>query len=222
VNVSDERRTVKTRSVSLAAALAVLLLAVAAVASGCGSSSSTDDGVAALDETTTTEESTPAAEEDDENQTEEDRQEAALEWAKCMREHGIDVPDPEFGADGRGTVRVGGGPGFDPRSEKFRKAQEECGTPFGRSGPPALSEEERQEFQETMLAFAKCMREHGVDMPDPEFGDGGRGVFRMGPGPGTGTADTERFEEAQEACQPILEELRERREAETESEGSGS
>jgi hypothetical protein len=221
VNVSDERRTVKTRNVTLAAALAVLLLAVAAVASGCGSSSSADDDVAALDETTTTEESTPATAEEEENQTDEDRQEAALEWAKCMREHGIDVPDPEFGADGRGTVRVMGR-GIRPDDEKFREAQEACGTPFGRGGPPALSEEERQEFQEAMLEFAQCMREHGVDMPDPEFGDGGHGVFRMGPGPGAGAADTERFEEAQDACQPILEELRERREAETESEGSGS
>jgi hypothetical protein len=195
------------RTTTLAALLAALLVGLALVASGCGSSSSSDDGVAALDEP-----AEEATSEDGrgENATEADRQEAALEWARCMREHGIDVPDPEF-ENGGVAIRVGGGPGFNPDSEKFREAQEACGTPFGRDDPPALSEEERREFQDAMLEFAQCMREHGVDMPDPEFGEGGRGVFRMGPGKNAAPADTEAFEEAQEACQPILQELRDRR-----------
>jgi hypothetical protein len=219
VNASNEGRTVKTRAAMLAAALAVLLLTVAAVASGCGASSSSDDGVAALDDSST-EDVTPASdrEDDDEAPTEQERQDAALEWAKCMREHGVDVPDPKFDSDGGVQIRVGG-PGLDPRSDRFREARDACGMPFGRGGPPNLSEEERQQFQEAMLEFARCMRDHGVDMPDPEFGEGGRGVFRVGPVPGgKSTAEGEKFEEAQEACQPILEELRERREAE----GSGS
>jgi hypothetical protein len=200
----------KARTSSLAAMLAVVLLGLVLVSSGCGSSSS-EDGVAALDEAANEETPTTSSDEDNEETDEADREEAALEWAKCMREHGIDVPDPQFNARGGTEIRVGG-PGFNPDSEKFRKAQEECGTPFGREGPPALSDEERQQFQDTMLEFAKCMREHGVDMPDPEFGEGGRGVFRMGPGPGASAGESKTFEEAQEACQPILQELRERRE----------
>ncbi len=31
-----------------------------------------------------------------------------------------------------------------------------------------------------MLAFAACMREHGVDMPDPDLSGGGGGGFRIG------------------------------------------
>lgn len=195
------------RTTTLAAMLAIVLLGLALVASGCGSSSSSEDGVAALDGSAGEDEAAPAAENEDLD--EEDRQEAALEWARCMREHGIDVPDPEFGNGGT-AVRVGG-PGFNPNSEKFRTAQKECGTPFGRGGPPALSEEERQEFQDAMLEFAKCMREHGIDMPDPEFGEGGRGVFRRGPGANSDLGDREAFEAAQQACDPILQELRERR-----------
>ena len=29
-------------------------------------------------------------------------------------------------------------------------------------------------MQEEMLAFAECMREHGIDMPDPVFSEDGR------------------------------------------------
>lgn len=199
------------RTTRLAAMLAVVLLGLALVASGCGSSSS-EDGVAALAGSSAETEAAPAAEDDDVDVK--DREEAALEWARCMREHGIDVPDPDFGNGGVG-IRVRG-QGSNPNSEKFRRAQEACGTPFGREGPPALSEEERQELQDAMLAFARCMREHGVDMPDPEFGEEGRGVFRVGPGPGATAPEQESFEEAQEACQPILQELRERREADRE------
>ena len=84
--------------------------------------------------------------------------------------------------------------------------------------PPVLSEEERQKFQETMLEFAKCMREHGVDMPDPDIGEGGRGVFRAGPGKQPGAEASKPFEEAEKACQPILRELRDR--AQTDRAGS--
>ena len=59
-------------------------------------------------------------------------------------------------------------------------------------------------MQETMLEFAECMREHGVDMPDPDFSGGG-GVFRAG-GPGSGIdPGSDTFQKAQEACQDILE-----------------
>ena len=193
-----------TRTATLAAAFAVLLLAMAAVASGCGSSS-TDDGVAALDDAP----ASTAGDGDgngtqDEAATDEDPQEAALEWASCMREHGIDVPDPRVGEDGRIEIRPGTGMRLERDGDDFREAREACGTPFGDSGPPPLSEEQREELQETMLEFAKCMREHGVDIPDPDFSGGG-GVFRAG-GPGSGIdPGSATFQKAQEACQDILE-----------------
>jgi hypothetical protein len=59
-----------------------------------------------------------------------------------MREHGIDMPDPEFSDDGGVGIRVGsdeaqaGGArpdGIDPEDEDFQEAAEECGgeTGFG-------------------------------------------------------------------------------------------
>ena len=60
-------------------------------------------------------------------------------------------------------------------------------------------------MQETMLEFAACMREHGVDMPDPDFSGGGaRMQFRAGAGGVDPESPT--FQKAQEACQEILEE----------------
>jgi hypothetical protein len=59
-----------------------------------------------------------------------------------------------------------------------------------------------------MLSFAKCMREHGVDMPDPQFSEnGGGGFFPAGPGGGQGgvNPDSPTFREAQKACGEILE-----------------
>ena len=41
----------------------------------------------------------------------------------------------------------------------------------GSFDPP--SPEEQEKAKEQALAFAKCMREHGIDMPDPQFTDNG-------------------------------------------------
>jgi hypothetical protein len=181
------------RSMFVAALVALLV----AVASGCGSSAS-DDDVASLDGTTTTtdEESTASADED------EDPQEAALKWARCMREHGVDVPDPEV-SEGRVRVRAGvGGRLREANAEKFEAARKACGSPFGAAGAPELSEEDRQAMQEAMLEFARCMREHGIDMPDPTFSGSGGGIMRVFRG--SLDPDSPKFREAEKACQPIL------------------
>ena len=194
----------KARTATGAAVLVALLLVVAAVASGCGSTSS-DDGVAALDDAAATTSESDDGTESESDDEEQDPQEAALEWAKCMRENGIDVPDPEVDENGRVRVTVQARRAAEGvRDDAFEKAQEECGTPFGGDGPPQLSEAEREQMQETMLEFAACMREHGVDMPDPDFsGGGGRMLFRQGAG-GV-DPDSTTFQKAQKACQEILE-----------------
>ena len=191
----------KTRTAMLAAALVALLLAVAAVASGCGSTSS-DDGVAALDDAAAT------TSEGDGSQattaTMRRPEEVALAWAKCMREHGIDVPDPEVDENGRVRVMIQGRRAAEGvRDDAFEKAREECGTPFGDAGPAAALRGGAQEMQETMLEFAACMREHGVDMPDPDFSGGG-GACGFGGADGV-DPQSSTFQKAQEACQEILE-----------------
>jgi hypothetical protein len=200
VKPGDERRTVNIRTGTLAAALVVLLLAVAALASGCGSTSP-DDGVAALEDgaATTSEEDESTA---SNSNGDDDPGEVALAWAKCMREQGIDVPDPEVDENGRVRVMIQGRRAAEGvQDDTFEKAREECGSPFGDAGPPQLSEEERAQMQETMLEFAACMREHGVDMPDPDFSGGGG---RFGFGGANIDPQSSTFQKAQEACQDII------------------
>ena len=53
-------------------------------------------------------------------------EEKLLAFTRCMREHGIDMPDPQS----NGMVfneEEGSGPDFDPNSDEFQEAQEACG-----------------------------------------------------------------------------------------------
>jgi hypothetical protein len=130
--------------------------------------------------------------------------EAALKFAKCMREHGVDMPDPKFDG-GRVQMQIGG-PG-EPRANEttMREAQDACQKYMESVRPPEISQEQQQEFKERALKFARCMREQGIDMPDPQFGENG-GVtqrFQEGAGP-----EDPRFREAQEKCQKYRPELR--------------
>jgi hypothetical protein len=51
--------------------------------------------------------------------------EAAIAHARCMRTHGIpNYPDPVF--SGNGMSQGSGGPGMNPRSPAFQRAQKAC------------------------------------------------------------------------------------------------
>ena len=124
-----------------------------------------------------------------------DPQEAALEFAKCMREHGVDMPDPEVDSQGRIRVTVGNpGKGGRPDPKKLNAAQQACGNLLGGGGerPGELDPKAR----DAMLDFAKCMREHGIDMPDPT-GDGLVFNSKQGQGPDLGSS---KFKAAERAC----------------------
>jgi hypothetical protein len=131
-----------------------------------------------------------------------DPQEAALEFARCMREHGVDMPDPEVDSQGRMRITVGGGGKGGPDPKKLDAAQRACGHLMGGGGegPGKLD----PKAQDAMLAFARCMREHGIDMPDPT--DGGL-IFNSKRGQGP-DPDSAKFKEAERACDHHLAELR--------------
>jgi hypothetical protein len=164
-------------------------LAVAGLLGACGGSgggSSSDDVASASDD-----ESDEQAQADDEGDTEQE----LLDWVECMRDEGVDIPDPTRDADGDlvisgNGIEIGGGeggastssdngdegdegPSFTP--EEMEAAEEVCGPPPG-LGAGDISEEDQQAMQDAALEFAQCMREEGIeDFPDPDFSD-------MGPG----------------------------------------
>src|SRR5262245_58294057 len=60
-----------------------------------------------------------------------------------------------------------------------------------------------KDFKQAALEFARCMRQHGIDMPDPDLNGGGI-VVQSGKG-GNSTngprLDDPKFKAAQQACQ---------------------
>ena len=129
-----------------------------------------------------------------------DPQQQAIDFARCMREHGVDMPDPEVDDQGRVRVRIGaGGDGRRPDPKKLEEAQKACGGLMGGGdGPGQIDPAAR----DAMVSFARCMREHGVDMPDPT-GDG----LLMRRGEGGPDPESEEFQQAENACDHHLAEL---------------
>lgn len=93
----------------------------------------------------------------------------ALKLRKCLRDNGVDAPDPKPGEDPRGMTV---GSGADP--EAMKKAMEKCGM----KGPGSGGEISQAE-KDNALAQAKCMRDNGFDMPDPEFNGGARSATNI-------------------------------------------
>jgi hypothetical protein len=94
---------------------------------------------------------------------------AALQFASCMRDHGVtNFADPQVTTTpGGGSVAVRqavpAGAGLSP---KFKAAQNACKgiLPPPGSGGPGHQGPSKQVF----LAFARCLRSHGIsDFPDP-------------------------------------------------------
>ena len=124
-------------------------------------------------------------------------EDSALAFARCMREHDIPMDDPQVGGGANGPITIGiGGPGID--KEQLQAAQEACGGFMGVSGPKGTMP---PELMDKLVEYASCMREHGIDFPDPQT-DGG-GVLIGGDKDALDPSSPE-FQAAQEACQSIM------------------
>jgi hypothetical protein len=118
---------------------------------------------------------------------------AALAYTRCMRENGVDIPDPEPGERG---LRLMPEKGTSPA--KMEAADKACRKHLEAVKPPELSPEQEKKFQQAALAQSRCMRKHGVDMPDPTFGENGGAEIKLN---GAGLdPENPKFQKAQEAC----------------------
>ena len=178
--------------------MSVAVVALALLATACGSRGS--EGVASVDQGQGTA-SKPGGQKDE--QRAKDPEKAMLDFARCMREHGIDMPDPESGRGGVMQFEAPSGGGGLPDESKFADADKACRHLLGDAGPPQLSPEDEKEAQDAMLAFARCMRERGVHVPDPQPGGGGI-VAKVGEGP---DPRSQEFQAAQKECRKHTEAL---------------
>ena len=140
-------------------------LATCALVTACGNGGDGGNKVASISE---------SAKPSDQQQAGDDRndEDKMRDFTKCMREHGVDIPEPtaQPKAGGGSTGGGKGSPGIviqgaGPDKEKIDKANEACRPLLPNGGqPPKLDAQQLDE----MRKMAKCMREHGVNMPDPD------------------------------------------------------
>jgi hypothetical protein len=187
------------------AAVAVVLAAGLLAACG-GSGGAESPEVASLDDGTTTTDSSNSDGTDNSEASPEDREQALLDYAECMRDHGIDMPDPQISSEDGGGILIqqeGDGADMNPESEEFQQADEACQPILEEAmGDMEIDPEQQAEMREQLLEFAQCMRDHGIDMEDPVFDENGRVQIKTnGPSDGGGDPrDDEDFQAAQEAC----------------------
>jgi hypothetical protein len=166
------------RLAGLAGAVVALALAVAA----CGGGGKAN-GVASLSGSGKATATTSAGGSHDDRQK-------ALAWARCMRQHGIDLPDPKFSEnliEQRLPTRA------EQNSPKFKAAEQACQKYLPNGGQPTPpTAQERQQA----LAFAQCMRQHGIGMPDPKIT--AEGIDQ--PLPSRMRDDDPRLRAAEQAC----------------------
>lgn len=165
------------RSTTLAAT-AILAVALAACGGTAGDAAdSNDDEIASLGTTATPAGPDATASGGTSPDAPQDPEEAMLSYTECMRDQGIDMPDP-IANEGRGNgafVVVEDTAGGD--MEDFMAAEEECSPLLeGAMSEIENDPEHEAELREDMLEFAECMREQGIDMPDPVLNEDGGGM----------------------------------------------
>jgi hypothetical protein len=123
-----------------------------------------------------------------------DREEQLRQFAQCMRDAGVDVKDPQPGA------RLGGlggmGDGINPNDPKVQAAFASCQSKLPNGGqPPKLNPQQVEQYR----TFAGCMRENGIDLPDPAAD----GTLQINPS-NLGLLQDPNFQKALTACRDKL------------------
>ena len=98
-------------------------------------------------------------------------QDAMVAYAGCMRDNGVEVSDPVFDAAGNlvGGLEFADGKDGGPKDAKggeFTTATEAC-DPFLVAFKPPADAALQAEQTEAALRFAACIREQGLEWPDP-------------------------------------------------------
>src|SRR3954452_6572626 len=97
-----------------------------------------------------------------------DAKQAMLDYARCMRRHGVDMPDPQFEGN---RVKMTGPKDADRAT--VRAAEKACASIRDKLKSSEPSGEQREEFKKAALENARCMREHGLEFADPTFDENG-------------------------------------------------
>ena len=183
------------------------LTLLATFVAACGASGGRSDGVVSLATPSPSNGASAAPSESV------DPEVAIADFTACMKEHGVDVQisiaqpgqagnGPQTGEfrapPNAGEAQPNAGSGSDPKA--LQEADAACRhlLPSGMEGDPNATMD--PEMADKLLDFSKCMRDHGIDFPDPQF-QGGGVMMQMGEGI---DPSSEAFQAAQEACGDLL------------------
>ena len=185
------------------------LAAVAVFVAACGAAAPSSDGVVSLATPSPSDGASAAPSESV------DPEVAIADFEACMKEHGVDVQisiaQPGTGGGGpatgefrappvAGEAQPNTGQPQEPDPKALQEADAACRhlLPSGMEGDPNATMD--PEMADKLLDFSKCMRDHGIDFPDPQF-QGGGVMMQMGEGI---DPSSEEFQAAQEACGDLL------------------
>ncbi|MFC8509844.1 hypothetical protein ACFU3J_29490 [Streptomyces sp. NPDC057411] len=115
----------------------------------------------------------------------------AFEHRKCLREHGLDVPEPKPGEKGVGLTIGGDGMSKEKMEAAFKACQD-------KAGGAGFGKEPTQADKDKALAYARCMRENGFNMPDPKFDGNAQQALPIPQG-----AEKQKFDKAAKACEGV-------------------
>ena len=163
--------------------IGVALAQVLLVTFGCSGMSDRESGVAYLSESQTAKRHQQAASQPDPlgGESPATDEEITTRFAACMRDNGLDVSDPVLHSDG--TVNwmalkedIANDPNYQSKS---KAALNDClpvleGATFSKK----QSKENEVELQDRLLEFAQCLRDSGIDVPDPQVRDDTRGSMK--------------------------------------------
>ena len=131
--------------------------ALALVAVACGGDNDTANIVASIEDARTI---APVA-------SEVDREAQLIEFAACMRQRGIDLPDPIVDSDGNAQLQPPAD--FEPSMvNDLLEAAQTCQT-FLEGVTLGFADIDLSALTDALLAFAQCMRDHDFDLPDPDL-----------------------------------------------------
>ena len=176
--------------------LGIALLAVALLVASC-SSSDVSSQVATLETETTA--TSPDTETPEANSLA-DTEAAMLAFTQCLRDQGIEIDDPTIDANGNVqlppiTLEFESVEGEEPEEamadfdELIGSCDEHLEGITTTADAPDMTG-----IEDDFLAYAACMRENGVDMPDPDFSSG---VIELG-------GNEAEFEAADAACRHLI------------------
>ncbi|HEV2975936.1 MAG TPA: hypothetical protein VGX69_13225 [Solirubrobacteraceae bacterium] len=136
-------------------------------------------------------------------QSKERASEAKLaDFARCMREHGVNA-STSTGPGGQGFgLKVSGKSGAGPQT--MEAAQRACKRYQPDPKKIDLSPQEKVAHEEAVLKFAKCMREHGIEVHASSAGGGVQIQIHPKAGSAGPNPESPAFQSAQKACQDLL------------------